>query len=213
VTLPARGRVSLFIQEIPGLDTVPADFRGVLRVVSDVSISVIGIRGQNNERAEFLISTMPALAEETAVAASEWIIPHIVNGDGYTTEFFVFSLSGSVNGSVTFSSHSGGAINLPIIASAGPRKTMGSVVRALETGFRNRCPGLRTLRRSGSSHGNGPSARRNAKDPGLSRTPLKAPTCSCPQIPIKKPPPPALAEEDGISDYSEMRVTESLQSV
>jgi hypothetical protein len=115
IPLAAGGRVSLFIHEIPGLTNVPEDFRGVLRVSSDVALSVVGIRGQINERGEFLISTTPAISEDSQLTAGEWIFPHIVSGSGYTTEFLLLSLRGKTSGTVEFRSRTGSLMTLPIV--------------------------------------------------------------------------------------------------
>src|SRR4029453_17604819 len=47
LTIPAGGQTALFLSQIPGFETLPTPFKGVLRVSTPSSegISVIGIRG------------------------------------------------------------------------------------------------------------------------------------------------------------------------
>jgi hypothetical protein len=114
VPLAARGRVSLFINELPGFENLPADFRGVLRISADTAIAAVGLRGHYNERGDFLIATSPAMAEESILNVSESIFPHIVTGAGYSTEFLVLSNGAGANGRIGFISQSGESIALPM---------------------------------------------------------------------------------------------------
>jgi hypothetical protein len=104
VTLSASSRLSLFIDEIPGLTGLPADVRGVLKIASDVPVSVMGIRSQYNERNEFIMSTTPVFSDATPASVIDAIFPDIVSGGGYTTEFLLLSGSGRGMGVVEFSS-------------------------------------------------------------------------------------------------------------
>ncbi|PYS23219.1 MAG: hypothetical protein DMG11_25750, partial [Acidobacteria bacterium] len=88
-TIGPNGHLSLFLNEIPGFQNVPDPFRAVLRVSSSTSISAIGVRGRYNERGDFLISTTPALADDSVATNAELVFPHIVTGGGYTTEFIL----------------------------------------------------------------------------------------------------------------------------
>jgi len=60
-------------------------------VSSNTSISAIGVRGRYNERGDFLISTTPALADDSVATNAELVFPHIVTGGGYTTEFILMN--------------------------------------------------------------------------------------------------------------------------
>ena len=114
VSIAAQGRLSLFINEIPGFANLPADFRGVLRISGNVPIAAVGVRGQYNERGEFLIATTPALPEDSPAKSTEVVFPHIATGAGYTTEFLLLSAGGDTHGTVDFISQSGESMSLPI---------------------------------------------------------------------------------------------------
>jgi hypothetical protein len=84
--LPA-GHLSKFITELfPGL---PASFQGRLRLSSTQPIAAVGLRVRFNERGDSLYATMPIINEAAAVAnGSDLVIPSVLIGDGYTTEYF-----------------------------------------------------------------------------------------------------------------------------
>jgi hypothetical protein len=96
--LPANGEDSLFLAEIPGFQTLPGSFQGVLRVStsSPAGIYVVGLRGRYNERGDFLITSTPA-TDELAPAVQERIFAHFVDSGGYTTKFVLYSGSAGLN--------------------------------------------------------------------------------------------------------------------
>jgi len=84
----AMAHVSVFLDEIPGLVPFGARF---FRISSATpSISVVGLRGRYNERGDFLITTTPAIPEDTTPDIQPLLFAHIVNGGGYTTQFVTF---------------------------------------------------------------------------------------------------------------------------
>jgi hypothetical protein len=62
----------------------------VLRISNATPIAVAGLRGQYNERNEFLITAIPAVNESDARLV-ESVIPHVPDGGGYTTQFILFA--------------------------------------------------------------------------------------------------------------------------
>src|SRR5213078_1752304 len=59
VTLPGKGQVAMFVNQVPGFSTLPSTFQGVLRIstISPNAISVVGLRARYNERRDFLLAT------------------------------------------------------------------------------------------------------------------------------------------------------------
>jgi len=114
--IPANGQRSMFLNELPGAQALPAEFKGVLRVTTSGSISAMGIRGRTNERGEFLVSTtMPDQGSDDSSA--ELYIPHFAQGGGYTTEFILIGRSTAAQantGSIQFYSQSGQALTLTV---------------------------------------------------------------------------------------------------
>jgi len=117
LSLPANGQRSLFLNELPGSQALPADFGGLLRIAAPgrSALSAIGLRSRINERAEFLVSTtMPQ--QNSADSPNELYVPHFVEGGGYTTEFILIdgSSSSSASGAIRFYSQSGQAMTLTL---------------------------------------------------------------------------------------------------
>ncbi len=120
VPLPASGQIVGFLDDlIPQLKGQTV--QGVLRITTaDLSsISVVGLRARTNERlpdADFLITTTPPTLENGAPSADERLFPHLANGDGYTTQFILFSgTSGQTSdGTLSFVAPGGTALGLNI---------------------------------------------------------------------------------------------------
>ena len=116
-TIAGNDHLARFLDELPGFESLPPSFRGVLRVSagSPISaISAIGLRARYNERGDFLVSTTPALADDAAAPSGELVFPHIVTGAGYTTEFLLLSRGGVASGTALLRSQSGNDLPLPI---------------------------------------------------------------------------------------------------
>jgi hypothetical protein len=111
VTIPGRGQRSFFLNELPGFQSLPMPFQGVLRISSgnQTDIAVLGLRGRNNERGDFLITTTPP-TNENAAANTAIVFPHVVNGGGYTTQFITYGGTSSepATGSLKLFSQAGG---------------------------------------------------------------------------------------------------------
>src|SRR5262249_33563697 len=69
LVIPAGGQVAKFVSQIAGLEQL-GSFQGVVRVSSPQAVSVVGLRGRNNERNEFLIATTPPVDESTPASDS-----------------------------------------------------------------------------------------------------------------------------------------------
>ena len=88
------GQRSLFLNQLPGFQTLPSNYRGVLRISAPAPLTVAALRTRINERNEFLVSSTPVIAEGTASASRDLIIPYLVDGGGYTTEVILYDASG-----------------------------------------------------------------------------------------------------------------------
>jgi hypothetical protein len=91
VTLQAKGQITRFLSEIPGLESLPANFQGVVRISSPLPISAMGLRGRYNERQDFLYTTTPPVDENAPPSSSPLYFPQVVDSGGYTTQFILFS--------------------------------------------------------------------------------------------------------------------------
>jgi hypothetical protein len=117
VVLPARGQRALFLDEIPGLAALPKPFKGIVRVhaSNDANLAVVGLRGNVNERSDFLLTTT-APSNESHPAASSIVFPHVVDGGGYTTQFILFSGTSAepANSPLNLFSQTGGNLNFSL---------------------------------------------------------------------------------------------------
>ena len=101
LTLPAGGQLAKFIDQLAMTPSLAGQtVQGVLRITTTLSsISVVGLRSRLNERSDFLITTTPPTLESGAPSTAERLFPHLANGDGYTTQFILFSgLAGQTSG-------------------------------------------------------------------------------------------------------------------
>ena len=117
VTVPANGQVAMFLNQIPGMQSVPRQFQGVLRVATtSAPISVLGMRGRHNERGDFLITTTSSIAETATPPAGELLFPHLVDSGGYTTQFILYGAYAGQNasGTVRYLSQTGETLNLKL---------------------------------------------------------------------------------------------------
>lgn len=118
-TLPVEGdgQVAMFLNQINGL-SVPSTLEGMLRLstTSPAGIVATGLRGRNNERGDFLISSMPAISETTHPSSAKLIFPHIVDGSGYSTQFILFGgrPASAPAGTLQFSTQSGQPLGLSL---------------------------------------------------------------------------------------------------
>jgi sugar lactone lactonase YvrE len=116
ISVPGNGQASLFLSQIPGIDTLLTPFRGMLRLTSLTPITVAGIRARYNERNDLLVTTTPPGNESITPPASGVYFPQFADAGGYNTQFVLFSgqPGQTSSGSLQFVSQSGAAMNLVI---------------------------------------------------------------------------------------------------
>jgi hypothetical protein len=96
VTLPPGTQISRFIDEIPGLETAPAPFTGLMKVtvITGLGLTVTGVQSLINEEGAFLMNTTGPIRED-AVDAATTVFPYIPTGAQYSTSLILF---GTPNG-------------------------------------------------------------------------------------------------------------------
>jgi IPT/TIG domain len=107
ITIPARGRISKFLNEIPGFDYF--SFQGYVRVSTTAAsgVAMVGLRAHYRENGEFLLAAVPAIPEGNS-QGGELFIPYFVDGGGYTTQlFFLNESTSAVPASMSFFLQSG----------------------------------------------------------------------------------------------------------
>ena len=77
---------------------------------------MVGLRGRQNERGDFLITTTPPVEEGVKASSNEMLFPQVVDGGGYTTQMVVFSGSTgqSATGMIRFISQAGQSLGLSL---------------------------------------------------------------------------------------------------
>jgi hypothetical protein len=116
ITIPARSHLSAYLKNIPGFESLPSPYKGVLRATTSSSgVTIAGFRCRYNERGQFMALTTGPLPDLSGV--SSVIFPHMVDGGGYATEFILIhgtSGAGS-SGSIRFLNQSGGSLNMAVV--------------------------------------------------------------------------------------------------
>lgn len=116
LVIPSNGQVAAFLNQIPGFQSLPAGFRGILRVKSAASLSVVGVRGRYNEKSDFLFTTTPPVNEADTPATEPRYFPHIVDSGSYTTQFILFGgqPGPTLSGTIQLFSQSGADLDLTL---------------------------------------------------------------------------------------------------
>lgn len=116
VSIPANGQTALFLSQIAGFELLSSSFQGLLGIstASPAGIALIGLRGRFNERGDFLITTTPPVDATKPQLSADALVPHFVDGGGYTTQFVLFNVSAdqSISGVIRFFDQSGQSMTL-----------------------------------------------------------------------------------------------------
>ena len=107
LTVPGNGQVSRFVRQL--FPRLSAPFQGFLKVTATAPIAVTGVRGRYNERGDFLITTTPPFNADVILPPTQLVFPHLVSGEGYSTQLVIFGQSGS--GRVWFNSQNANALS------------------------------------------------------------------------------------------------------
>ena len=117
-TIPALGQMTMFVDQIPGFESIAKPFLGVLGVQTsaDESVAVTGLRGRLNERGDFLIAaTAPTLAQ-TVPSTTGITFPYVVVGESDSAQFVFFAGSAGqiTRGELRFLSETGQKLTLTL---------------------------------------------------------------------------------------------------
>jgi hypothetical protein len=77
--MPASRQTSAFLNQFPGFEAIPAQFRGVVEISSTVPLAAMTFRVRTNERGEILIAPIPSSNELRLIS----MFPHLALGDGF----------------------------------------------------------------------------------------------------------------------------------
>jgi photosystem II stability/assembly factor-like uncharacterized protein len=118
VTVPASGQIQTFLNQVHGFENIPTPFEGILRISTTAiaGVSVLGLRSRNNERQEFIVTTLTPVNENSTPTSGDLLFPHLADGGGFTTQFILFSTvpGQTASGFMQFYSQGGQALNLTL---------------------------------------------------------------------------------------------------
>ncbi len=89
VSVPGGGQTAAMVKDL--FPTLARPFKGIMRLSSSNSLSVLGLRIRNNEVGDYLISTLSPSNELATASSAEAFFPHLADGAGHTTQFTLFS--------------------------------------------------------------------------------------------------------------------------
>jgi hypothetical protein len=84
VHLPGHGHVTKFAGEL--IEGLPRGFSGVVDVSSTAPFVILALRSRLTTRKEPILRVFP-VADLTRESTSPMVFPHMLDGDGYATEF------------------------------------------------------------------------------------------------------------------------------
>ena len=123
LSIPANSQIAKFLNESPF--NIPRGFLGTFSFTSDLPVAAIALRGVTNERAEFLMTTMPVVDLNATPPSATQVIPHFADGGGWTTQIVLVNPgSSALSGTVEFVNSSAQLISNSAydVAAAGSQK-------------------------------------------------------------------------------------------
>jgi hypothetical protein len=87
INIPPGGQIAKFINELfPGM---PASFQGIANLTTASAVTAVALRGNYNERGDFLMTTTPPLNGATT-SSGTLVFPQVVTGQGFSTQIVLF---------------------------------------------------------------------------------------------------------------------------
>jgi hypothetical protein len=98
LTIAANGQFGGYLQQVPGLESLPAPFQGVIRltVLSGSGVTATSFRIFRNERLDYLVTTTGPLNENAGIPG-RLVFPYVTDSTGYTTRFILINPPGVQN--------------------------------------------------------------------------------------------------------------------
>src|SRR5262249_45111716 len=113
--VPAHNQVAMFLNQLPGFESVQSPLQGFLQV-SGPSIAVVGLKLRYNERGDLVVVTIPSAGPESSAQSTKSLIPYFADGGGFTTQFLLFSQvpGQDFSGTLTFVDSAGNPLPLTV---------------------------------------------------------------------------------------------------
>ena len=100
-----------YIGEIFDAGVLGSSFKGIVRVTGPVAVT--GLRFRHNERREQVYTTLAAVQYRSANLRDVYF-PHIVDGEGYRTQFILIETDSYYSGELRFRSQAGAPMSLSV---------------------------------------------------------------------------------------------------
>ncbi|TMB64175.1 MAG: hypothetical protein E6J54_28685 [Deltaproteobacteria bacterium] len=107
-TLAAHESIAQFLDQAPFKVYPGSTFQGTLSFTSTLPVGVMALRGFNNERGDFLMSTLPFVDTTAMPKSGTVVVPHFADGGGSITQIFLVNpTDNALSGSVQFRGEDG----------------------------------------------------------------------------------------------------------
>ncbi len=101
ISLAPGEHIAKFLVEWFGTGLAP--FRGALEVFSDQPLAALALRGDNNDQGQFIMTSIPTYDAAGALNSQPMILPQVVDGGGYQTEWLMLNpFDSSLSGKIRF---------------------------------------------------------------------------------------------------------------
>ena len=112
-SIEANTQIAKFLEEAPF--NAPKPMIGTFSYTSSIPVATVALRGLTNARSEFLITTLP-VAPLSSITYEEVVLPHFVDGSGWTTQIVLVNPTDHViGGSVRFFGQGRGSSVAPLV--------------------------------------------------------------------------------------------------
>jgi hypothetical protein len=97
VRIPPNGQVAMFLNSVPGFESLKPPFQGILRVTATSgAVAAVSVRALISESQNFLAATTGPLYAD-AETTTKLVFPYVTDGTGYTTQIILTSASQGQN--------------------------------------------------------------------------------------------------------------------
>lgn len=115
MTIPPNQQIAQFLDQMPFHVYSTPTFQGTFSFTSSVPIAVIALRGLTNERAEFLMSTLPVIDTTPPAATGPVVAAYFADGGGWSTQVLLVNPTDTaMTGTVQFFSPTGAPVSVTI---------------------------------------------------------------------------------------------------
>lgn len=120
MTIGANSQTAKFINELPFRTFSGNTFRGTFTFSSNVPVSAIAIRSFDNERHDFLMSTLPVIDLSAAPSTGTTVVPHFAAGGDWSTQLLLVNATNApLTGTIEFRDDDGNLLSVALAEQVG----------------------------------------------------------------------------------------------